>query len=128
MGDPGGRGGWGLERKVHEVVDFVRVLGLLVISLLLFSCSVMSDSLQPHGLTCQVPLSMELSRQEYWGGLPFSPPRDLPNPGIELVSPEYPALAGGFFTTEPPGKPHTLYIQCTYIHIHYVICIFITYS
>ena len=74
------------------------------------------------------PLFMGFPRQEYWSGLPFSPPGDLPNPGIELVSPEYPALAGGFFTTEPPGKPHTLYIQCTYIHIHYVICIFITYS
>ena len=45
---------------------------------------------------------MELSRQEYWSGLPFSSPGDLPDPGIELVSP---ALAGGFFTIESPGKP-----------------------
>ena len=45
---------------------------------------------------------MGFSRQEYWGGLPCPPPRDLLNPGIELMSP---ALAGGFFTTEPPGKP-----------------------
>ena len=35
----------------------------------------------------------------------ISPPGDLPNPGIELMSPASPALAGGFFTTEPPGKP-----------------------
>ena len=40
--------------------------------------------------------------QEYWNGLPFPSPGDLSNPGIKLVSP---ALAGGFFTTEPPGKP-----------------------
>ena len=43
-----------------------------------------------------------ISRQEYWSGLPFPSPGDLPDPGIEPVSP---ALAGGFFTTEPPGKP-----------------------
>ena len=45
----------------------------------------------------QVPLSMEFSRQEYWSGLPFPTPGDLPNPGIEPMSPESPALAGGFF-------------------------------
>ena len=49
------------------------------------------------------PLSMGFPRQEYWSGVPFSSPGDLPNPGIEPVSP---ALAGGFFTTEPLGKPH----------------------
>ena len=49
----------------------------------------------------QTPLSTELSRQEYWSGLPFPSP-DLPHPGIE---PTTPALAGGFFITEPPGKP-----------------------
>ena len=44
---------------------------------------------------------MGFSRQEYWSELPFPSPGDLPDPGIELASP---ALAGGFFTTEPPGK------------------------
>ena len=48
---------------------------------------------------------MEVSRQEYWSGLPFSSPGDLPNQGIELASPMTPALASGFFTAEPPGKP-----------------------
>ena len=38
-------------------------------------------------------------------GLPYPPPRDLPDPGIEPGSLISPALAGGFFTTEPPGKP-----------------------
>ena len=47
----------------------------------------------------QAPLSMEFSRQEYWGGLPCPPPGDLPNPGIEPRSLMSPALAGGFFTT-----------------------------
>ena len=45
----------------------------------------------------QAPLSIEIFRQEYWHGLPFSPPGDLPNPGIEPMSPVPPALAGGFF-------------------------------
>ena len=42
---------------------------------------------------------MESSRQEYWSGLLFPPPEDLPNPGIERGSPVFPALAGRFFTT-----------------------------
>ena len=45
---------------------------------------------------------MGFPRQEFWSGLPFSFPGDLPDPGIEPASP---ALAGGFFTTEPPRKP-----------------------
>ena len=56
----------------------------------------------PCTVACQVPLSVGFPRQEYWSGLPFPPPGDLPEPGIESMSP---ALAGGFFTTEPPGKP-----------------------
>ena len=56
----------------------------------------------PRTIANQAPLSMEFSKQDYWGGFPFPSPEDLPNPGIE---PGYPALAGGFFTTEPPGKP-----------------------
>ena len=50
---------------------------------------------------CQVPLHVEFSRQEYWSGLPFSTPGDLPNPGIEPASLTYPVLASGFFTTLP---------------------------
>ena len=68
-------------------------------------------------IACQAPLSMEFSRQEYWNGLPFPFPEDLLYPGIEPISP---VLAGGFFITEPPGKPKakvkkyflTLYWYC----------------
>ena len=59
----------------------------------------------PWTAACQTPLSMEFSKQEYWSGLPFPPPGDLPNPGIKPVSLASAALAGRFFTTEPPGKP-----------------------
>ena len=48
------------------------------------------------------PLSMGVSRQEYWSGLPCPPPWDLPDPGIK---PESPALTGVFFITGPLGKP-----------------------
>ena len=50
----------------------------------------------------QAPLSMGFPRQEYWSGLSFPSPEDLPDPGIKTVSP---ALAGGFFAPEPPGRP-----------------------
>jgi len=50
-------------------------------------------------VACQAPLSMGLSRQEYWSGLSCPPPGDLPDPGMEPVSLMSPALGGGFFTT-----------------------------
>ena len=50
-------------------------------------------------------MSMGFSRLEYKGGLPFSPPLDLPDPGMAHASP---ALAGGFFTAEPQGNPGLL--------------------
>ena len=79
-------------------------------------------------VTHQVPLLMGFSRQEYWSGLPFPSPGDLPNPGIEPVSLMSPALAGSFFTTsatweapqlcslrkyinESPCVPVALYLQ-----------------
>ena len=60
-------------------------------------------------ITYQAPQSMEFSRQEYWSGLPFHSPGDLPNPGIELLCP---ALADGFFTTELPGKLKIVCVSC----------------
>ena len=59
----------------------------------------------PWTVAHQIPLSMGFSRQEYWSGVPFPSPGDLSNPGIEPASLVSPALASGFFTTEPPGKP-----------------------
>ena len=53
-------------------------------------------------IACQVPLSMEFSRQEYWSGLPLPSPGDLPNPGIE---PGSPALHAYSLPSEPPGTP-----------------------
>ena len=56
----------------------------------------------PWTVAYQAPLSMGFSRQEYWSGLPFPSPGDIPDPGIE---PGSPALKAEALTCEPPGKP-----------------------
>ena len=61
----------------------------------------------PWTVACQAPLSMELSRQEYWSGLPFPPPGDLPDPGIK---PGSPALQADSLPSKPPGKPFMLFL------------------
>ena len=58
-------------------------------------------TLTPWTASCQAPLSMEFSRQEYWSGLLFPSPGHLPNPAIKPASP---TLAGSFFAIEPRGK------------------------
>ena len=66
----------------------------------------------PWTIDCRVPLFMEFPRQEDWSGLPIPPPGDFPNWGIK---PGSPALAGKFFTTEPPGKAINLLTFAKYI-------------
>ena len=56
----------------------------------------------PGTVAHQTPLSMGFPREKYWSGLPFPSPGNHPNPAKEPTSP---ALAGGFFIAEPPGKP-----------------------
>ena len=63
----------------------------------------------PWTVAHQAFLFMEFSRQEYWRGLPFSILGDLLNPGIKLTPLASPALADGFFTNVPPGKPKFFY-------------------
>ena len=69
--------------------------------MLLFRCSVVSNSFAPHDYSPLGSIVHGFPRQEYWSRLPLPSPRDLPNPGIEPVSP---ALAGRFFTVEQPGN------------------------
>ena len=76
--------------------------------LLLFSCQVVSDFFSiPWTIAHQTPHSMGFPRQEYWHGLPCPPAGDLPNPGTEPVPLMSPALAGGFFTTNPTWEART---------------------
>ena len=64
----------------------------------------------PWTVAHQTTLSVGFSRQESWSGLPCPPPGNLPDPGMEPESLMSPALAGGFFTTAPPGKPRRFVI------------------
>ena len=94
-----------LKSSSHQVICYATCFVVVQsLSLTLF---------QPHRLQpLQALLSMGFSRQEYWSGLPFPSPGDLPNPETE---PESPALAGGFFTDEPSRKPMTC-LQRSKIH------------
>ena len=74
----------------------------------------------PWTVACQVPLSMKFSRQKLWNGLPFPSPRDIPDPGIKLVSPTARALAGRIFITVAPEKTRYIYI---YICVCVCVCV-----
>ena len=67
----------------------------------------MSDSVTPQTIANQAPLSMRFAQQEYWNGLPFPSPGIFPTQGSNLHCLQVlsPALAGGFLTAKPPGKP-----------------------
>ena len=67
----------------------------------------------PQTVACQAPLSLGFSRQEYWSGLPFPSPEDLPSPGMEVGSA---ALRVDSFPSEPPGKPS---VPCSLVYIFY---------
>ena len=75
-------------------------------------CWVASDSLRPRSAARQAPLSMGFSKQEYWSGLPFLSPGDLPNPGTE---PRSPALQSDSLPSEPPGTPIYCCRCCCYV-------------
>ena len=68
----------------------------------------------PWTVAYQAPPSMGFSRQEYWSGLPFPSPGNLPNPGIE---PRSPALQADTLTSEPPGKPYSFRIQTNFFAV-----------
>jgi len=101
--------------KPHSIIplpffSFIAYIWNLKIYCLFCACAQLLSHIwlfvTPWTLAYQAPLSMGFSRQEYWSRLPFPPPGDLPNPGTERA---FPALAGGFFTTEPPGEPRCLF-------------------
>jgi len=72
-------------------------------------------------VTCQAPLSMGFSRQQYWSRLPFASPEDIPDPGIESMSPVSPALAGGHFTTVPSGKPNLTLVRFILTFLFFIL-------
>ena len=84
-----------LKNKVEVYIN----LCMLVTQSCLTLCNPMDCS--PPGSS----VHEEFSRQEFWSGVPFPPPGDLPDPGVEPGSLVSSSLAGGSFTTEPSGKP-----------------------
>ena len=77
-------------------------------SVVIQSLSHVQSAFTPWNIAHQDPLSMGFPKQEYWSGSPFPSPGNLPNPGIKPASP---ALAGGFFTTEPLRKPQGVLVR-----------------
>jgi len=84
----------------------------------MLSCSVVSNSFAtPWTIAFQVLMCMGFRRQEYWNGLPFPSPEDVPDPGIEPTSP---ALADRFFTTETSQKHHIKGV-CVFVCVIYSV-------
>ena len=77
-------------------------------------------SATPWTIAHQAPLSMGFPRQEYWNGLPFSSPGDLPDPGLE---PGSPALRADTSPSEPPGKPQSIEGRIYYYYYYYMVLI-----
>ena len=96
---------WTSRKKIQQTFSTYNYLDQSVCSV----TSVVSNSLWPQWTVAhQAPLSMGFSRQEYWGGLPFPPPEDLPNLGIK---PGSPTLQADTLPSEPLGKSNYLNIQ-----------------
>ena len=84
---------------------FIQLWGACSVPACVHVCSCDKLFVTPWTIVHQAPLSMGFSRQEYWSGLPFPPPGDLPNPGSEPMSPVSPALQVDSLPLEPLGKP-----------------------
>ena len=94
-------------RGINEDAFYDLASYLIYLICAMLCCSVMSNSLPPHGLQparllCLLRLLWGFSRQEYWNELLCLPPGDLPNPGIKSV---FPTLQADALPSEPPGKP-----------------------
>ena len=100
----------GTVEKVQSLKENSTILELTAYGLSHFSCTQLC--LTPWSIALQGPLSMGLSRQEHWNGLPFSSPGDLPDPGIKPTSLMSPALAGRFFTINA-----TVDLKLTSLHL-----------
>ena len=96
--------------KLKKVISAIKLY--LEVLLLLFSLSVVSDSFETlWTVAYQAPLSMGFSRQAYWNGLPFPSPGDLPDPGIEPISPCL-RTVGGVFAPEPLIHNTYIFTSC----------------
>ena len=77
----------------------------------------------PWTIGHQPPLSMEFLRQEYWSGLPFATPGNLPHPGVKPTYLVVPALADGFFTTTISWEAHYIDVVLHYVSVNICVCL-----
>ena len=94
-------GGWGPGQSFGPLNRDSRSIGTITHICVCFVAQLWPTLCHPMDCSLAGSLSMEFFRQEYWSGLPFPPPGDLPNPEIETASP---ALAGRLFTAPPYGQ------------------------
>ena len=97
-------------KNTYSMIPFIQYSGIgkLTCVCMLSRFSHVQLLVTPCTVARQAPLSMGVTRQEHWSGLPRPPPEDLPNPGIEPTSCMSPAVAGGFFTTSTTLWPGIL--------------------
>ena len=88
---------------MRVIISFLKISALLLVCVCMLSC--VGLCVTPWTVAHQVLLSTGFPRQGYWNGLPFPPPGDLPDSGIELASPSASVFTGRYFTIEPPGEP-----------------------
>jgi len=93
-------------KAVYRHPAYLTYMQSVCVCVCVCALSVIPDSLQPHQLYPQAPLTIEFSSQEYWSGLPFPSPGDLPDPGIKPTSLASPALAGNSLPLAPPRIHH----------------------
>ena len=97
-----------IKRLFSSSLSAIRVVSSVYLKVKVKSLSRVRLFATPWTVAYQAPLPMGFSRQEYWSGLPFPSPGDLPDPGIEPGSSAFQADA---LTSEPPGKPNSIF-QC----------------
>ena len=103
---------------INIMCNIVLFSSLLRISLMLSHVQLFVTS---WTVAHQARLSMGFSKQKYWSGLSFPSPRDLPEPGIKLMSLASPTFAGRFFTTEPPGITHHFVVVQSLSHVWLIV-------
>ena len=96
--------------KSHLSFQNFLTIRIIYINMCVYSVISRINSSNPCAVACHAPLSMGFPRQEHWSGLPLHPPENLPDPGIECLSPVSAALAGRFFTPVLPKNPHYIWV------------------
>ena len=127
-------------KNTYSMIPFIQYSGIgkLTCVCMLSRFSHVQLLVTPCTVARQAPLSMGVTRQEHWSGLPCPPPEDLPDPGIEPTCLASPALAGRFFTTAATWEApelgffaltlHALYTLSLVLGFGICVCVFLNHS